>query len=115
MQGAILTSKQHNKELFSLLGKIYYENDETDKAEDFASRAYKEDKKDYMSLLTLANINYDKSRYATALEYFKKCNKLDKKELAPQIGIAKTYLAMGQDVKTKKIYEKLLKKNLFDE
>ena len=115
LQAAILTTKQHNKEIFSLLGKIYYENNETDKAEDFASRAFREDKRDYMSIITLAEINLEKGRLETALEYFKRAKKLEKKELAPQIGIAKTYLAMEQDEKTKKIYEKLLKKNLFNE
>ena len=115
LHAALLTTKQHNKEIFSLLGKIYYENNEIDKAEDFASRAFRENKRDYMSLLTLAEINYEKGRLETALEYFKKAKKAEKKALSPQIGIAKTYLAMNQDEKTKKIYEKLLKKNLFNE
>lgn len=115
LHAALLTTKQHNKEIFSLLGKIYYENNEIDKAEDFASRAFRENKRDYMSLLTLAEINYEKGRLETALEYFKRAKKAEKKALSPQIGIAKTYLAMNQDEKTKKIYEKLLKKNLFNE
>ena len=47
--------------------------------------------------------------------YYKKAKRLNKKEVAPQVGIAKTYVALEQDKKSKKIYEKLLKKNLFNE
>lgn len=115
LQGAILTSKQYASKIFALLGKIYYENDEAAKAEEFASRAYREDKNNYIATLTLADINYDSRRYEEALGYYKKAKRLKKKEVAPQVGIAKTYVALEQDKKSKKIYEKLLKKNLFNE
>ena len=115
LQGAILTSKQYSPQIFALLGKVYYDNDESEKAEEFASRAYRENKNNYMAALTLANINFENRRFEEALNYYKKAKKLDRKEVSPQVGIAKTYLALEQDKKSKKIYEKLLKKNLFNE
>ena len=115
LQSAIITSKQYTSQIFALLGKIYYENDEAAKAEEFAARALREDKNNYMASMVLANVNYDSRRYTEALSYYKKAKKLNKKEIAPQVGIAKTYVALEQDKKSKKIYEKLLKKNLFNE
>ena len=115
LQSAILTSKQYGPQIFALLGKIYYDNDESQKAEEFASRAYKDDKNNYMAALTLASINYDSRRYEEALDYYKRAKKINRKELSPQVGIAKTYAALEQDKKSKKLYEKLLKKNLFNE
>ncbi|MBR6127869.1 hypothetical protein IKQ21_09315 [bacterium] len=115
LQGAILTAKQYSPQIFSLLAKVYYDNDEELKAEEFASRALRDDSKNYMAALTLADINYNNRRYADALNYYKKAKKLSRKEVAPQVGIAKTYVALDQGEKSKKIYEKLLKNNLFNE
>ena len=109
LQSAVLTAKQYSPLIFSLLGKVYYDNDESLKAEEFASRAYREDRKNYLAALTLADVNFDNRKYEDALKYYKKAKRLSK-EAYPQIGIAKTYFAMHQNDKSKKLYEKLLKK-----
>ncbi len=114
LQSAILTSKQYSPQIFALLGRIYYENDEPVKAEDFVSRAYREDHDNYIAVLTLADINYDNRKYEESLKYYKKAKKMTK-DTYPQVGIAKSYLAMEQTKKAKKIYEKLLKKNKTNE
>ena len=114
LQSAILTSKQYSPQIFSLLGKVYYDNDENDKAEEFASRAYREDKKNYLALITLADVNFDKRNYNNALKYYKSA-KSRTKDIQPQVGIAKTYLALNQIKKSEKLYEKLLKKNQYNE
>ena len=115
LQSAILTSKQYSPKIFALLAKVYYDNDEEGKAEEFASRALREDRKNYIAALTLADVNYNNRRYEDALNYYKKARKLSRKEVAPQVGIAKTYVAMEKEEKSKKIYEKLLKNNLYNE
>lgn len=114
LQSAIIQAKQYSPLVFSLLGRIYYENDEPLKAQDFAARAFKEDGNNYLASLTLADINYDNRKYDESLKYYKRAKKLTK-ELEPSIGLAKTYLAMEKDKKSKKLYEKLLKKNNYDE
>lgn len=114
LQSAVLHAKQYSPLVFSLLGKIYYDNDEPLKAQEFASRAFREDKNNYLASLTLANVSYDNRKYEDSLKYYKHAKKLTN-DIEPSVGMAKTYLALEKDKKSKKIYEKLLKKNLFDE
>ncbi len=114
LQSTVLHAKQYSPLVFSLLGRIYYENEEPLKAQEFASRAFREDKNNYLASLTLADVSYDNRKYEDSLKYYKHAKKLTK-DIEPSVGMAKTYLAMEKDKKSKKIYEKLLKKNQFDE
>ncbi len=114
LQSSVLQAKQYSPMIFSLLGKIYYENDEPLKAQEFASRAYREDKDNYLAVITLADISYDNRKYEEALKYYKKAQKLTK-DAEPDVGVAKTYLALEKDKKSKKLYEKLLKKHSTNE
>ncbi|MCM1003761.1 MAG: hypothetical protein NC408_05395 [Candidatus Gastranaerophilales bacterium] len=114
LQSAILQAKQYAPQIFALLGKIYYDNDEALKAQEFAQRAYKEDNRNYIAAITLADLSFDERKYEDALKYYKAAKKLTK-DAAPSVGIAKTYLALEQDKKSKKLYEKLLKKHSGDE
>ncbi len=114
LQSAILQAKSYTPQIFALLSRIYYENDEPFKALDFAQRAYKDDRGNYMAVLTLADINFDDRKFDDALKYYKAAKKLTK-EVAPSVGIAKSYYALEQDKKTKKIYNKLLKRMSYDE
>lgn len=110
LQSSILQAKQYSPLIFSLLGKIYYDNDDIQKGEEFASRAYREDKNNYLAAITLADLSYDNRKYEYALKYYQKARKLTK-DIEPSVGLAKTYLALEKDKKSKKLYEKLLKKN----
>ena len=114
LQSAILTAKQYSSDIYALLGRIYYENNEPLKAEEFASRAYREDKHNYLATLTLADVNYDMRKYTESLDYYKKA-KRQTRDPAPQVGIAKSYIALEQPEKAKKIYEKLLQNNKMNE
>ena len=114
LQSTVLHAQQYSPLVFSLLGRIYYENEEPLKAQEFASRAFREDKNNYLASLTLADVSYDNRKYEDSLKYYKHAKKLTK-DIEPSVGMAKTYLAMEKDKKSKKIYEKLLKKNQYDE
>ena len=114
LQSALLTSKQYSSDINSLLGRIYYENNEPVKALDYATRAYKSDKHNYLAALTLAAIKFDGKSYSESLEYYKKAKKLTK-DVAPQVGIAKSYIELNQSDKAKKIFERLLKNNKMNE
>ena len=113
LQGAILQAKQYSSQIFGLLAKIYYENDEPLKAQEFAQRAYREDKKNYHATITLADLAFDERKYEESLKYYKESRKLTKESL-PVVGIAKSYLALEKDKKSKKLYEKLLKNHSND-
>jgi len=114
LQSAILTSKQYSSDIYALLGRIYYENNEPQKAYDFATRAFREDKHNYLAVLTIADVSYDERKYNDSLAYYKKAKRLTR-DAAPQVGIAKSYLALEQTEKAKNIYEKLLKDNKTNE
>ena len=109
LQSAILQAKNYTPQIYGLLAKIYYENDEPFKAQEFAQRSYKDNKKTYLAVLTLADTYYDERKYEDALKYYKEAKKLTK-SVTPSVGIAKSYLALSQDKKSKKLYNKLLKK-----
>ena len=111
--GNLLQAKQYAPQIFGLLSKIYYENDEPLKAQEFASRAYRESKKNYLAVMTLADLNYDERKFEESLKYYKEAKKLTKDSL-PTVGIAKSYLALEKEKKSKKIFEKLLKKQAND-
>ena len=63
-----------------------------------------------MAVLTLADLAFDERKYEEALKYYKKAKKLTKETL-PAVGIAKSYMALEKDKKSRKLYEKLLKKH----
>ena len=109
LQSAMLQSKQYSASIFGLLAHIYYENDELLKAQEFAQRAYKEDKKNYLAVLTLADLAYDEKKFELSLKYYKEARKLSEESLS-SIGIAKSYIALEKEAKSKKLYEKLLKR-----
>ena len=93
LQSSILQAKQYSPMIYSLLGKIYYDNDEELKAQEFASRAYREDNDNYLAAITLADVSYNNRKYEDALKYYKKAQRLTK-DAEPDIGVAKTYLAL---------------------
>lgn len=115
LQSSILQAKEYAPKIFGLLSRIYYENDEPLKAQEFANRANKEDSKNYLANLTLADLNFDERKYEEALSYYKIAQKANKDTHIPTIGIAKSYFALNKSKKTKKIYEKMLKNNTLNE
>ena len=114
LQASVLRAKGYSADIYSLLAKVYYDNDEHQKAEEFAQRGYKENSKNYLAVITLADLNFDNGNYENALKYYKEAQKLTK-DSAPSVGMAKTYLALKENKKSEKLYEKLLKKHKLDE
>ena len=114
LQSAGLTAKQYSSDIFALLGRIYYENNDPVKGYEFATKAYKEDKRNYIAVLTLADVKYDQKNYSDSLNYYKIAKRISR-TTAAQVGVAKSYLALSQPDKAKKIFEKLLKNNKTNE
>ena len=114
LQSTVLQAKNYSSQIFGLMAKIYYENDELFKAQEFAQRAYKENSNNYMAAITLADTYYDDRKFETALKYYKIAKKLSK-EAAPSVGMAKSYMELGQNKKATGIYNKLLKRSAANE
>lgn len=114
LQASILQAKEYAPQIFGLLAKIYYVNNEPLKAQEFAQRAYKENKNEYFALLTLADLSFDERKYEEALKYYKLAQKQADDDVSASVGIAKSYLALENDKKSRKSYEKLLKKNAYN-
>ena len=114
LQSALLSAKQYSSDIYALMGRVYYENNESIKAYEFASKAYKEDKHNYIAALTIADVKYDEKKYNDSLAYYKRAKRLSH-TTASEVGVAKSYLALSKPDKAKKIYEKLLKDNKMNE
>ena len=112
LQTALIQAKQNSSDIYSLLGKIYYDNNELAKAKEFSMRAYKENHQNDIAILTLANLNYEEMNYKEALKFYKKAKH---SEIQSQIGIANSLLGLQKEEKSKKIYEKMLKKHTNNE
>lgn len=101
LQTAFNTKKNHNKKVYALLSRVYYDLKEYEKAEDNALKAYKIDKKNQIALSVLGDLAFKSNDYKDALKYF---------ELASDsIKMAEAYQKLGKTKKAYEIYSKILK------
>ena len=82
---------------------------EYEKAKDSAQKAVKKDKNNSNARLTLGNINYLHQNYKKALKDYKKAEKDETNKLTAEVKIAKTYQKLGDERKSKELFEKVLK------
>ena len=114
LQGAIIQAKEYAPQIYGLLGHIYYENNELEKAQEYAQKAYKEDRKNYYAALTLGDLNYNEQQYERALNYYKSAKNKDNAVIL-SARKAKTYLYLNKNKKAEKIMTGLIKKYSEDE
>ena len=114
LQGAIMQAKEYAPQIYGLLGHIYYENNELEKAQEFAQKACKEDRKNYYAALTLGDISFNEKQYEKALSYYKSAKNKDK-EITLSARKAKAYLNLNKNKKAEKIMNALMKKYSEDE
>lgn len=111
LQTAFNTKKNHNKNIYALLSRVYYDLKEYEKAEDNATKAYKMDRSNYFSLMVLGDLAYKNEYYKNALNYYAKAKSPDKKNLSSEIQLARTYQKINRAEKAYEIYSKILKNN----
>ena len=106
LQTAFNTKKSHNKNVYALLAKVYYDSQEYEKAEDNATKATKIDKSNKMALVVLGDIAYRKKDYKTAAKYYQNANGNE-----ANIKLAKCYTKLNKTEKAFEILAKILKNN----
>lgn len=109
LQSALGKNKKNNAQVNALLSKVYLTMQEYEKAKDSAQKAVKKDKNNSNARLTLGNINYLHQNYKKALKDYKKAEKDETNKLTAEVKIAKTYQKLGDERKSKELFEKVLK------
>ena len=82
-----------------------YDQKEYEKAEDNATKAYKMDRTNSLSLIVLGDLAYKNEFYKNALNYYTKA------KTPAEIQLAKTYQKMNRTEKAFEIYSQILKNN----
>ncbi|MBE7709693.1 MAG: tetratricopeptide repeat protein [Cyanobacteria bacterium SIG32] len=103
LQTAFNTQKKHNKKIYALLSRVYYDLKEFEKAEDNATKAYKIDRSNAICLKVLGDLAYKNGFYKNALSYYSKA------KTTAEIQLARTYQKINRAEKAFEIYSKILK------
>ncbi len=111
LQTAFNTKKSHNKNIYALLSRVYYDLKEYEKAEDNAIKAYKIDKSNTTALMVLGDLAFKNASYNNALNYYSKAASIEKNSYNPDVKLAQTYQKMNRAEKAFEIYSKILKTN----
>lgn len=109
LQSAVTTKKKHNKEVFAILSRVYFDMQEYEKAQDTATKAYKLDSGNPTTLLVLGDLSFRTGDFKNALKYYKNAEANNKTSSICAIKIAQTYEQLGKEKKAVEIYEKVLK------
>lgn len=109
LQGAISTKRGTNKDVYALLARVYFDNNDFEKSLDTAMKAYKLDSGSPMALLVLGDLNYRKNNYKEALKYYKDAEARSRNTSLPSVRVAQTYEKLNKDKKAYEIYEKILR------
>lgn len=109
LQGALTTKKKHNKDVYALMSRVYYDMQDFEKAQDTALKAHKADGNNPVALLVLGDLSFRGGDYKTALKYYRDAEANDKTSSICPIKVAQTYEQLGKEKKALEIYEKILK------
>lgn len=106
LQGAFTSKKKFNKDVYSLLARVYFDTNDFEKAQDNAQKALKIDGNNSQALLVLGDLSFRTKDYKTALKFYKNAQNND---IESSVKIAKTYEQLGKEKKALEIYDRLLK------
>ena len=109
LQGAVTSKKKHNKEVYAIMARVYFDMQDYEKAQDNALKANKLDDNNPVALIVLGDLSYRKGDYKEALKYYKDAESNDKNSWICPVRIAQTYEQLGKGKKAVEIYEKVLK------
>lgn len=106
LQGAFTSKKKFNKDVYSLLARVYFDTNDFEKAQDNAQKALKIDGNNSQALLVLGDLSFRTKDYKAALKFYKNAQNND---IESSVKIAKTYEQLGKEKKALEIYDRLLK------
>lgn len=110
LQTALSDKKRNdNGAIYALMSEIYLSMAEFEKAADTANKAYRINKNNPKTLITLGDLSYMDKDYKKALVYYKKATGIDKKSYKPLVKEAQVYRNLANIKKAKEIYTKILK------
>ncbi len=109
LQGAVTSKKKHNKAVYAIMARVYFDMQDYEKAQDTALKAIKLDSGNPVALLVLGDLNYRNGEFKEALKYYKDAQNHDKDSWICPVKIAQTYEQLGKEKKAIEIYEKVLK------
>ena len=107
LQSALSTKKKLNKDVYSILSRVYFDSQDFEKAQDAALKTLKIDSGNSEALLVLGDLSYRTGDYKTALKYYRNAEGNSNSSCA--VRIAMTYEQLGKAKKAYEIYEKILK------
>ncbi len=111
LQGAIGKNKAFNTKINASLSNVYLAMQEYEKAKDSAERALRKDSNNAQANLVLGNINYLSKNYKKALKNYKKAEQDRATQLHASVKVAKTLQKLGEEKKSKELFENVLKKS----
>lgn len=109
LQNTVSTKKKHNKMIYALLSRVYFDTKEYEKAESFAQKALNLDNSNPITLMVLGDIATRKGDFKTAAKYYEKAASYDKKSTTPLVKVAETYRKLDKNKNADEIYTKILK------
>ena len=109
LQTAFNTKKNNNKNIYALLSRVYFDLKEYEKAEDNATKAYKLDRSNPITLLVLGDLAFRNNDFKNALNYYSNAAAEEKVLYLPEIKLARTYQKIDKPKKAYEIYSKILK------
>ena len=109
LQSALTTKKKHNKDVYALMSRVYYDMQDYEKALDTALKAHKLDSNNSVALLVLGDLSFRDKDYKTALKYYRDAEANSKNSSICPVKVAQTYEQLGKEKKAFEIYEKILR------
>ena len=109
LQSSLTAKKKHNKDVYAILSRVYFDMQEYEKAQDVATKAYKIDNKNLTTLLVLGDLSFRNGDFKAALKYYKDAETKDKNSSISSVKVAQTYEQLGKEKRAYEIYEKVLK------
>ncbi len=109
LQSALTTKKKHNKDVYALMSRVYFDMQDYEKAQDNALKAHKLDGNNSIALMVLGDLSYRTADYKAALKYYRDAESHDKNSWLCSVKVAQTYEQLDKEKKAVEIYEKILK------
>lgn len=111
LQSALGKNKSRNAKVNALMSRVYLSMQEYEKAKDTAQKTVKKDSDNPIARMTLGNINYTQQNYKKALKDYQKVAKDKEYKVQSEVKIAQTLQKMGEEKKSKELFEKVLKES----
>lgn len=111
LQSALSKKKAFNAKVNASLSRVYLTMQEYEKAKDAAIKSVKKDKNNAQARMTLGNINYLQKKYKKAINDYEKVVKDKTQQTHAEVKIAQTLQKIGEENKSKQLFEKVLEKS----